>query len=370
MADARIEALARVLVEYSLAVQPEQLVVLQGMTLAEPLLQSVYRRVVDAGGNPILRVNYPEAQEYLLAHGNDQQLTRITPIDRLVPELADASLTILSDSNTKGLSGVDPDKQRLTQTARAELMQTFMQRSARGDLRWCVTLFPTNAYAQDAEMSLADYADFVYGACHIDEADPVAWWRALSGRQQQLIDWLAGRREVHVTGPDTDLRLNIARRTFINADGTANFPDGEVFTGPVEDSVEGTIRFTYPSTTQGREVEDIRLWFEGGKVVRATAAKNQAFLERMLDADDGARRLGEFAFGTNFGIDRFTKNILFDEKIGGTIHLALGAGYPETGSTNQSAIHWDMICDLRQGGEVTVDGEAFMRDGRYVLWGG
>jgi aminopeptidase len=275
MADARVEALARVLVDYSMGVKPEDLVVLQGTTLAEPLLMAVYRRVIDAGGNPVVRVTLPGMQEYLLRHGNDQQLTRITAIDRLVPEQADASLVILSEANTKELSGADPERQRLSQMARADLLRTFMERSAREELRWCVTLHPTHAYAQDAEMSLADYAEFVYGACHIDEADPVAWWRALSAKQQQLIDWLGGKREVHLRGPDTDLRLSIAGRTFINADGTANFPDGEIFTGPVEDSVEGTVRFTFPSSVQGREVEDIRLWFEGGKVVRATAAKNQ-----------------------------------------------------------------------------------------------
>jgi aminopeptidase len=348
-------------------VQPEQLVVLQGSPLAEPLLVAVFRRVVEAGANPVVRVSLPGLKEILLKEGNEQQLTRLTTMDRLVPEEADASLVILSDSNTKELSGADPDKQRLAQTARRDLTRRYMERAADGELRWCVTLFPTQAYAQDAEMSLADYEHFVYGACHVDESDPVAHWQQVSREQARLIDWLAGKRAVRVTGPDTDLRLSIEGRTFINADGTRNFPDGEIFTGPVEDSVEGTVRFSYPSSVQGREVEDIRLWFEGGKVVRATAARNQEYLERMLDADDGARRLGEFAFGTNAGIQRFTKNILFDEKIGGTVHMAIGAGYPESGSQNQSAIHWDMICDLREAGEVTVDGEPFMRAGRILV---
>jgi aminopeptidase len=367
MADQRIERLAQVLVEYSLNVQPEQLVVLQGTPLAEPLLVAVFQRVVAAGGNPVVRVNLPGLQEIMLSQGNDQQLTRITPLDRLVPEDADASLAIMSDNNTKALSGVDPQRQQLSQSARAGLFRQYMERSARGELRWCVTLFPTPAYAQDAEMSLSDYEAFVFGACQVETDDPVAHWRQVSGEQARLIDWLAGKSEVHVTGPETDLRVSIAGRTFINADGQRNFPDGEIFTGPVEDSVEGTIRFSFPLIIQGREVEDVRLWFEGGKVVQMTAGKNQDFLERMLDVDEGARRLGEFAFGTNYGIDRFTKNILFDEKIGGTIHLAVGAGYPDTGSQNQSAIHFDMICDLRQGGEVTVDGATFMKDGKYVV---
>jgi aminopeptidase len=363
-----VDRLARVLVEYSLQVRPEQLVVLQGTSLAEPLLLAVYRRVLDAGANPVVRLSLPGTQEILFTRGNQQQLTRITSLDRLVPEEADAALVVLSEPNTKSLSAADPVRQRLAQMAGRDLMQTFLERSARDELKWCVTMFPTQAYAQDAEMSLADFADFVYAACHVDGADdPLAHWQAVSREQGRLIDWLANKREVHVTGPETDLRLSIAGRTFINAKGDRNMPDGEIFTGPVEDSVEGTVRFSFPAIVQGREVEDVRLWFEGGQVVRATAARNEAFLQEMLDADEGARRLGEFAFGTNTGITRFTRNILFDEKIGGTVHMALGAGYPDSGSQNQSAIHWDMICDLRQGGGVTVDGVPFMRDGRYVV---
>ena len=367
MADPRLERLAETLVNYSLAVQPEQLVLLQGGVEAEPLLTEVYRQVLRAGGNPLLRVALPRTQEIFLREANEQQLTRLTPLDRLVPEQADASLIIVSDSNTRNLAGADPAKQRLAQAARRELTHTYMARAASGALRWCVTLFPTNAHAQDADMSLDAFTDFVYSACHVDQPDPVSYWRGVGAEQQRLIDWLAPKREAHITGPDTDLRLSIAGRRFINADGQYNFPDGEIFTGPVETEVEGTIRFSFPSIVQGREVEDIRLWFEAGRVVKATAGKNQAYLDAMLDTDEGARRLGEFAFGTNFGIQQFTRNILFDEKIGGTVHLALGAGYPQSGSLNQSAIHWDMICDLREGGQVTLDGEPFLTDGKYLV---
>lgn len=366
--DPRVERLARVLVEYSMQVEPEQLVTLQGHPAAAPLLRAVYRAVIQAGANPMALVSLPGADEIMYTHGNEQQLTRITPLQRAFIEDADASLQVMAESNTRRLSGVDPAKQRLAQQARRELMQTFMQRAADGELNWCITLYPTNAYAQDAEMSLDDYSDFVYRACHVDgEDDPVAHWRGVAAGQQRMIEWLGGKSEVQVNGPDTDLRVGVGGRTWINADGTKNFPDGEIFTGPVEDAVEGTVRFSFPALVQGREVEDIRLWFEGGAVIKATAGKNQEYLEQMLDADEGARRLGEFAFGTNFGIDRFTKNILFDEKIGGTIHMALGSGYPESGSTNQSAIHWDMICDLRRGGSVTVDGEVLQRDGHFVV---
>lgn len=367
VADSRIEKLADVLVNYSLEIQPEQLVVLQGSPLAQPLLVSVYRKIIEIGAHPVVNVNLSGIQEIMFTHGSESQLTHLTSRDRLIVDEADAVLNIISEENTKALSGADPNKQRLAQTARREIMAKYLQRSAEGTLNWCVTLFPTNAYAQDAEMSLADYSEFVFNACRLDLDDPVAHWQGVSAEHQRLIDWLAGKSEIHLTGPDTDLKLSVAGRTWINADGKRNFPDGELFTGPVEDSVEGTVRFTYPSSVQGREVEDIQLWFEAGKVVKATAAKNQDYLEQMLDADEGARRLGEFAFGTNMGIQKFTRNILFDEKIGGTIHMAIGAGYPDSGSQNQSAIHWDMICDLRQGGQATVDGKLFMKDGEIVV---
>jgi aminopeptidase len=232
---------------------------------------------------------------------------------------------------------------------------------------WTLTLYPTDAYAQDADMSTTDYAEFVLNACKLNRPDPVAAWMELAAEQQRLIDWLADKDEIHLTGPGTDLTLSTKGRHWINADGRKNFPDGEIFTGPVETSVDGHVQFSYPVVHAGREIVDIRLAFENGRVTDATAAKGEEYLVKTLDTDEGARVLGEFAFGTNYDIQRFTKNILFDEKIGGTVHMAVGAGYPESGSTNESAVHWDMICDLRDGGEVTVDGQPFMRDGQILV---
>jgi aminopeptidase len=242
------------------------------------------------------------------------------------------------------------------------------RRAASGELRWSLTLYPTAAYAQDADMATAEFAEMLTGMCMLDQPDPVAAWRMLSNRQQQLIDWLTPRREVHITGRDTDLRLSIEGRTWNNSDGKRNFPSGEIFTGPIEDSAEGRIRFSFPVVTQGVEVSDVRLRFEAGKVVDASAARHEDVLIAALDTDDGARHLGEFAFGTNFGLTRFTKRILLDEKIGGTVHMALGRGYPDTGSLNRSAIHWDLICDIRQRGKVQVDGIDFLVDGVYLPW--
>ncbi len=367
MTDPRIEKLADVLVNYSVAIQPGDKVELCGDVLAAPLLREVYARVLQAGGHPQLEIFLPGINELLYRYASDEQLQYISEPERLIYNTYDASINVTGEENTKALSNVDPAKVALRSQGRTELMQTFMRRSAAGEYRWVSTLFPTNAYAQDAEMSLSEYEDFVYGACMPDLDDPVGYWLRFSAWQQKIVDWIKGKEHVYVIGPETDLRLSIAGRTFVNADGKNNMPSGEVFTGPVKDSAQGHIYFSYPAIYMGREVTGVRLWFEDGKVVRASAAKNEDFLLKTLDTDDGARYLGEFAIGTNKGITRFTRQILFDEKIGGSIHLALGAGYPQTGSKNESAIHWDMIADMRDGGEIWVDDELLYKDGEFAI---
>lgn len=359
---------AKVLCGFSAEVKPGNTVLITGGVEAEPLLRAVYAEVVARGGYPVVVPLFTGINAALLNDGSDEQLQWISPIERFTREVADVNIVILADSNTRSLNGVDPARQAVFQGARRELFKTYMQRDADGSLVWTLTQYPTDAFAQDAEMSTEDFADFVFKACMLDKDDPVAAWNELAARQQILVDWLTGKKEVHLTGQDTDLRVDVTGRKWINADGRKNFPDGEVFTGPVESGTEGYIRFNMPAVTQGRSVEDIRLKFENGKVVDASASKNEDFLLKQLDIDEGARYLGEFAFGTHFGIQQFTGQILFDEKIGGTVHMAVGAGYPETGNSNESAVHWDMICDLRQGGRVDVDGEPFLVDGTYLLW--
>lgn len=367
MTDPRVEKLANVLVNYSVAVRPGDKVMVQGDTLAEPLLKAVYAQVLQAGGHPLMLVSLPGTDELFFRHASDEQLQHVPEPLKLVIETYDVRISIGGAENTKALSNVDPARMVLRNRAQTELMKTFMQRSASGELRWTTTLFPTNAYAQDAEMSLNEYEDFVYSACLPDMDDPVGHWQRFSAWQQKIVDWLKGKERVHVVGPETDLRLSIAGRTFVNCDGQANMPDGEVFTGPVEDGVEGYVHFSYPAIYRGREVTGVRLWFEGGRVVKASAKKNEDFLLQTLDTDEGSRYIGEFAIGTNAGITRFTRQILFDEKISGSFHMALGAGYPETGSQNESAIHWDMICDLRDGGEIWVDDELLYKNGQFVI---
>ncbi len=367
MKDPRVEKLADVLVNYSTQVKSGDKVLIGGDAPAEALLKAVYVQVLQAGGHPLMLPSLPGSDELLYQYGSDEQLQHIPPPVKLVTETYDVRISVRGAANTKALSDVDPSRMVLRSQAQTELMKTFMQRSASGALRWVGTLFPTNAYAQDAEMSLTDYEDFVYGACMPDLDDPVGYWKEFSAWQQKIVDWLEGKEHVRVVGPDTELELSIAGRTLINSDGKHNMPSGEVFTGPVEDSVEGHVTFSYPAIHQGREVTGVQLWFEEGKVVKASAEKNEEFLLKTLDTDEGSRYLGEFAIGTNEGITRFTSQILFDEKINGSFHVAVGAGYPETGSKNESAIHWDMICNLRDGGEIWVDGELLYENGKFVI---
>ncbi|HEV7127045.1 MAG TPA: aminopeptidase, partial [Ktedonobacterales bacterium] len=365
MTDPRIERWAKTLVGYCLNIQPGHVVLINSTPLAEPLILATYREVLRAGGHPVVRLQLEGLTEALLSGGNDEQLAWLNPADRAQMEHANATLGIGASANTRALTNVAPARQAIVSRTMRELGNIRQRREAEGLLHWCGTLYPTSAHAQDAEMSLGDFEEFVFGACFLNEEDPGAAWARLGRAQQHFVHWLRGKHTVRVVGQDTDLRLSIEGRVFINSDGKRNFPSGEFFTSPVEDSAEGHIRYTIPSIYGGRPVQDIRLRFEQGRVVEASAAQGDAFLQQMLEMDAGARYLGEFAFGNNFGITHGIRNILFDEKIGGTVHLALGNSYPETGGQNTSALHWDMVCDLRPaagGGEVWVDDELFLKD--------
>ena len=367
MADIRVEKLADLMVNYSVAVKPGDKVVIQGETSGEPLIKAVYAKVLQAGGHPFVLASLPGMEELVYKYGNDEQLKHLPEPYKQVMSTYDCRIYILSAANTKSLSNVDPAKTVVRAQSRTELLNILMRRSAAGELRWVLGPYPTNASAQDAEMSLTDYEDFVYSACLPDLNDPIGYWQRFSARQQKIVNWLQGKKTIHVTGKETDLRMSVAGRKFENCDGKMNIPDGEVFTGPVEESMEGHVYFSYPAIYGGREVTGVRLWFRQGEVVKATAEKNQDFLIETIATDEGAKRVGEFAIGTNEGIKQFTREILFDEKIGGSFHMALGSGYPETGSKNESAIHWDMICDLRDGGEIWVDDTLLYKNGKFVI---
>jgi aminopeptidase len=367
MHDPRIEKLAAVLVRYSTDVRRGELVSLVGAPVAEPLIVALYREVLNAGAHPIV-VMVPEAcTELLLRHGSAEQVSFLSPLDLREVEAVDVSIHVLATQNTRALSGVDPGKQAQRSKARRTLLEAFMRRAAERSLRWVATQLPCQASAQEADMSLADYAQFVFAAGLLDRDDPAAAWRALSERQARLQEFLTHVKEIRFLTPQgTDLRVGVAGRSWINCDGHENFPDGEVFTGPIEDATEGMVCFDFPAVHGGREVQGVRLVFRGGRVVDASAAKGEEFLVRMLDQDAGARVLGEVALGCNYAITRHTRNTLFDEKIGGTFHLALGASYPESGGKNQSGLHWDMVCDLRRGGRIEADGQPISENGRFL----
>jgi aminopeptidase len=366
MSDSRHERMADVLVGFCAGVREGDLVTLESTTHAAPLLIELYRSVLEAGGHPLPRVSLEEMSEDLLKYGSDEQLEWVNPARADDIETVDVRIVLEAPGNTKRLSGIDPARHARQQRSTERLRNRYLERAAAGELRWVLSAYPTEAAAQDASMSLAEYEDFVFGAALLDDPDPVARWREFGERLTAVAEFLATKSELRVVAEGTDLRLVTEGRTWIPSNGQENFPDGEVFTAPVESSVEGEIRFTYPAVFNSREVDDVRLRFQGGEVVEATATRGQDFLREMIAMDEGARRVGEFAFGLNDAVQLFTRNTLFDEKIGGTIHLALGTAYPETGGLNRSALHWDLICDLRSGSEVFADGELVYRDGHFL----
>ena len=323
--------------------------------------------MLKAGGNPVLNVALDGQIAAYFKHASDKQLEWISPFAEWMVDNADVRIAIGATTNTRELSGVPPERQSLRQSVTGDLMQRAMKRSADGDFRWVYTIFPTSAYASEAEMSLADYEEFYYGACLADSGDPLTTWKKASEETERLAEWIQGHEEVRITAPGTDIKLGIAGRKFIPCVGDHNMPDGEFFTGPIEDATEGEVSFHLPAVIGGREVSGVRLKFEAGKVVDASADRGEEFLIAQLDTDDGARTLGELGIGTNYGIDRGTREVLLDEKIGGTIHMAFGQAYPESGGTNESAVHTDLVCDLRLGGKLEVDGEVMQEDGKFIV---
>lgn len=380
-----LDRLADVLVTYSARVKKGDLVVIAGDPIAMPAIRAVYRRVLAAGAHPVWQSTSLELIDDMLECGSLDQIAYVSPLDTHRVETMDATISFWAERNTRSSNRIDPKKLAAKQQARKPYLKRFLERAAEGDLRWVGTMYPTDAAAQDAEMSLRQYEKFVFEAGLLHLPDPAGEWQNIHERQERVREFLQTKTDLRFRAPardghdGTDLRVNVdpKKAVWVNCSGHENFPDGEVFTGP--QGVEGHVNYTFPAVYNGREVEGVRLVFKNGRVVDATAKKNEAFLHEMLDQDEGARNLGEIAIGTNYGITEFSKNTLFDEKIGGTFHAACGAGYPESGSDNESGLHWDMICDLRPdpannipGGTVEADGEVFHRDGRFLLdgWAG
>ena len=372
MADPHITNFAKVLVERCTRVKPGDRILIEATTAAELLVRELYLQILERGGHPVPLLQLPDMffpghEDLLVMHGNDSQLDFLLPFQKLAYDQFEGRVRVHSATNTRSQTSVDSSRLQRRSNSTGVITETQMRRGAEGAFKWVTTLYPTDAYAQDAEMSFEQYADFVFRAVHANEADPVAYWKKVEADQQAAVDFMKGKSQVILRGPNVDLTLSVKGRTFLNSCGTHNMPDGEIFTGPVEDSVNGWVKYTYPAIYQGVAVEGAELTFSNGQVTQAHADKNQDFLLKMLESDAGSRYLGEFAIGTNFEIDKFTGQILFDEKIGGSFHMALGAGYPETGAKNKSAIHWDMICDMRTDSEILVDGELFYKNGKFVF---
>jgi aminopeptidase len=367
MRDPRIENLAELIAGYSLELREGQIYRIDGEDVSIPLAVALYRAAVRRGAHPYTRIVPSGLEELALELASDEQLAYIPEVEQIATEELDAWTSLWGTANTRALTRADPERRRLQLSTHYRMVNRRWERISAGELAWCGTLYPTQAHAQDAEMSLAEFEDFVHGACHTREGDdPIAHWQAMSETLTARARELEGARELRIVGPDTDLRLVVEGRRWLPSDGKHNMPDGEVFTSPVETGTNGEIFFAFPSIFQGREVERVRLRFEGGRVVHAEASSGEDYLRSLLDTDSGSSVLGEVAFGLNYEIDRFTRDILFDEKIGGTMHVALGGGFDEAGSENKSDLHWDLICDLRQEGEVYADGELVWKAGSFI----
>lgn len=356
-----VERWADLLADYCLGVTPGETILIASELEARPLIEACYRAVVIRGAHPIVRVELPGLSEFFLRNANDAQLTHLSEAAMAEAVEADGRIRISAESDTRAMSRVDPKRQAVFDRARDPLRQAARKK------RWVLTQYPTGAYAADAGMSQDDYDAFVASAMFLDRPDPVAAWRALGRDQAGLVEFMSGVKTVRIEADQTDLTLSVEGRTWINSDGRRNMPSGEIFTGPVETSAVGRLRCGFPVCRDGRELKGIALEFEAGRVVSAGAEEGEEYLLSMLDLDEGSRSLGELGIGLNAGIGRFTGSILYDEKIGGTVHLALGSSYPETGGTNTSALHWDLIVDTRAGGRITADGRVVMEDGRWLV---
>jgi aminopeptidase len=354
------ERFAALLAGYCLDVQPGDQVLVRSTTLAAPLMLALQREILEREAWPVLRVSLPGQTEGYWAAARDVHLDGRAPAELADTEGSDCLLRIQAPENTSELAGVDPARLARAARSRQAIGELAMRR------RWCGTVWPTPAGAQQAGLSTGDFAALIERALFLDREDPVAAWGELHDTQARLIERLQDARELRIEAEGTDLTLRVDGRTWVNSDGRRNMPSGEVFTGPIEDSAEGVIRYTVPSSPGGVPVEGIELRFDEGRVVEARADRGEDYLRAALATDEGASRLGEIGIGTNFGIDRAVGMILLDEKIGGTVHLAVGRSYTETGGTNESAVHWDMICDLRRGGRLSADGRPLVEDGALL----
>ncbi|MCM1991879.1 aminopeptidase [Oceanirhabdus seepicola] len=364
--DLRAKRLADVIIEYSIELKKGETILIEGEEVVIPFMKEVYRRAIEIGAHPTINVSFRDADEYLFKNGSVEQIKHLFAYEKKMYEEVDVILNVKGTTNTRVFSNINPEKMKLQTEGHKEKIETFFRRMGTGEMRYCGTLYPVSANAQEAGMSLSDYEDFVYGAALINEEDVIRKWIKVREEQDRICEILNTKKKLRIIAEDTDISMSIEGRKWVNCHGKVNFPDGEVFTGPVEDSVEGHIKFSFPGIYGGREVEGIRLKFEKGKVIEATAEKGEELLKALIETDEGAKFVGEIAVGTNYGINKFTRNMSFDEKIGGTVHLALGQSLPECLGKNKSAIHWDMLCDMTDG-EIYADDELIYKYKNFII---
>lgn len=367
--DAKISKWAKALVGYSLNPKKGDKVLVRGSYLTLPLLKEIYRELLKAGTYPEIRIIENEFSEIFFQEAGAEQLDYISYYEEYVAKNYNGTIYVGGEANTKSLANADPEKIRRSSASRKEISKIFAKRSASGELKWVITHFPVVGSAQEAGMTLSQFEDFVIKSCFLDKADPVKEWQRVHDMQEKIINYLEKKSDFRIVSKDTDVSFRAGGRKWINSDGHHNFPSGEVFTSPIENSMNGHVRFSYPGIYMGKEIENIYIVFKNGKVAEAKAEKGEELLHALLAIDKGASYVGEAAIGTNYGIQRFIKNMLFDEKIGGTVHIALGNGFGEAGGKNMSALHWDMLCDMKKGGIIYADGEPFYRNGKFTLKG-
>jgi len=360
------EKYAELLVRYSLELKKGERLIIASTYLSEPLVQEVFREALKAGAHPETLITLNGLARTLYDEGSPEQLQYTSPLYRHAIEHFEAVLFIRAPFNVRELQTVDPEKKKTASIADAGVRKVFKERAASGDLKWTLCEFPTASQAQESGFGSREYEEFVFSACFLDRDDPEGEWRAIHDVQQRAVALLNGREIVRIKGRDTDVSFSTKGRKWINSDGKHNMPSGEVYTSPEETSANGCVRFSFPGIYMGQEIEDVRLQVRDGLVYAWEAAKGKALLDSILEIP-GANRFGEAAIGMNRGIDRFTKNMLFDEKMAGTIHMALGSSYGEAGGRNESAIHWDLLADMKDGGEIHADGEMIYRNGEFLL---
>ena len=361
-----LEKYAHLLVQYCLEIKKGDQLYVKSTTLAEPLIREVYRHAVRAGAHVEVDMAFRGRNRIFMEEAEEEQLRRVSPFYKRAIEEFDAYLYIRAPFNLREDQSADASKVKIAKTAGADISKTYFSRTATRDLKRNLCQYPTQAAAQNAGMSLEEYEKFVFDACHLFSDNPVGEWLKVREQQKQIVDLLNDRTQVRYKGNDFDISFSTEGRTWINSDGQTNMPSGEVYTSPVEHSVNGQIRFSHPAVYMGHEVEDVTLWVKEGWIEKWEARRGKEFLDRIFQME-GTRRFGEAAIGTNYNINRFTKNILFDEKIGGTIHMAIGQSYLQAGGKNESPIHWDMIANMKDGGEIYADDEKIYENGQFLF---